>query len=691
MSFRALPLLRLLVFFIAGIFTANLVVYRPVWLITTGCSFVVLVILWLSFNWFRGWYPSRLIVGFLVLMAVFIAGWMITWRYQSTHMSDPLSGCSDPDRWVARVVSLPGHRTNSIRLAARLEYVLTDSGGFSAETGILLYLPVTSDSIPNVGDRIVGFGFLRPVPAPLNPGAFDYKSYLRRQGVMRQVWLTEGNVKVLKQKACRDVFYYAELVRQRLLNVLYRAGYEPDVNAVASAILLGYDDLLDAELRQTYTGSGAMHVLCVSGLHVGIFYAMFAALLFPFARTRRGEVIKTIILLVLIWGYACITGLSASVSRSATMFTFVCIGGGFKRRTSVLNSLTASAFFLLSINPYFLFEAGFQLSFAAVAGIVTFQPVLAQWCYTGNKVLAYCRDLFTVSIAAQLFTVPIILFGFHQFPNYFILSNLIVIPLSYLVLVTGMATLLLSWIPLVGSLIARLLGFLISLMNDGVSFIENLPGSVTHATIFGLPESILLWLAVFGIFFWVVMSRKQGLVISLISLIIMIVSIHYQEISYSKQHVLVVADGGKHLLFGEIAGRQAKWFGSSSAPPVWTLKGMNQHYAVRPEYSAYQCIVTGMDSLESHFIVRASKRIVVIDSTFVIPKGDSKLAAELVLIGQRPRVRPEWVLDRIEGATWVIGNSLSAYRRKQWEEACRSSRANYYRIDSLGALEITLH
>lgn len=690
MSFRTLPLLRLLPFFIAGIFAADFAVATPGWVVTAGVLFVVVAIIYLIFNWFSDWSPSRLIVGFIVLPSVFVLGWMITARYQSVHMKDPLTGFNIPKCWVARVVSLPSIRTNNIRYIARLEYVLTDEGGFEAETGLLIYLPATTDTVPKPGDCIAGFGALRPVQSSSNPEIFDYKTYLKRKGIMRQVWLKKGSFKIIRKKASRDIFYYAELVRQKLLIIINKAGFDPDINAVASAILLGYSDLLDPELLKTYTGSGAIHVLSVSGLHLGIFYAMFAALLFPLSRTRKGEVIKTIILLILIWGYAYITGLSVSVARSATMFTFVAVGCGFRRRTSVLNSLVASAFFLLSFNPYYLFEIGFQLSFAAVAGIVVFQPVLAQWLFTKNKVLAYGRDLLTVSIAAQMFTAPIILFIFHQFPNYFLLSSLIAIPLSYLILVTGMATLFLSWIPWVGGLVSRLLGFLIGLMNDGVSFIEGLPGSVTHVTIFGMPEVILLWFAVLGILYWIILRKNQGFIISLIAVVVLTICVHYQSVKRYNNHFLVVADGGKNLLFGEISGGRSQWFGTATTPPDWTLSGINRYYAVSPEHSAYQCINTSSESIESHFIVRANKRIVVIDSTFHLPKGDGKLTANLVLVGQRPRIRPEWILNRIEGATWVIGNSLSVYQRKQWEEACRNVKVAFYRVDSLGTFEITL-
>lgn len=690
MNIRTLPLVRLLVVFVAGILTADSfpeTMNHGAWI---GVGLLILALAWTIFNWLKTWYPSRWIISFVVMPAVFSAGLLVTLRYQSANMTDPLASMPKPETWVAEITALPDYRTNSIRIKASLISVLTSEGIQPATTGLLLYLPVTTKQVPQVGDLIAGVSRLVPIPEPLNPGAFNYKEYLARKGVLRQGWMPEGSFSILSAKAPRNIIYYSELVRSHLLKIIGQKLTDRKINAVASAILLGYDELLDPELRRTYSGTGAMHVLCVSGLHVGIFYALFAALLFPLSRSRRGEVVKTIILLLLIWSYACVTGLSASVARSATMFTFVAIGKGFQRRTSVLNSLLASAFFLLSINPYFLYEAGFQLSYAAVAGIVTFQPVLAQWWPARNKVLIYIRDLLTVSVAAQMFTVPIIIAGFHQFPNYFILSNAVVIPLSFLILVSGMATLAFSWVPVAGDLLSWLLGHLIWLMNGGVTMIEKLPGSVTYIPVFGPADTLLLFLAVTGLLFWLVMRIKTGLIFSLIALLLMAVSIQIQRFNYANQEKLIIADGGRHLLAGTIEGRKARWIGSSATPPLFSLNSLNQHYAIDPENWLYESLSSQVGAATGHFIIVGGKRLVIIDSTFRIPKTNSRLKADLVIVGPRPRVQPEWVVHRIEGASWVLCGSLSEYRRRQWEETCRKSNAKVHRIDSLGALEISL-
>lgn len=685
MTYRTLPLLRLLLAFIAGIVLYDAIGWLPSWMPAVIISFLTVLAILLGVNFPVRFRRQQWVAGALTLVVVFLTGMLVTHNYFGNHVAKPISPVEPARGWIARITSLPSPRTNSQRLEAKVLAVEVNGKLTRFETGALLYFPATAEKLPALGQTIAVSAVLREIPNALNPGAFDYKKYLARQGIHRQAWVREGTFRVLDIPVHRSVFFYSELIRQKLVTILRQNLPDSDVQSVAAAILLGYDDLLDSELRAAYSGTGAMHVLCVSGLHVGIFYAIFAALLFPLSRSKRGEIIKTVLLLLLIWGYAVLTGLSPSVSRSATMFTFVAIGKGFHRRTSVLNSLMASAFFLLSVNPYYLFSAGFQLSFAAVAGIVTFQPVLASWWPVRNKAFVYLRDLVTVSIAAQMFTMPITLFGFHQFPNYFLLANMVVIPLSFFVLVSGMATLAFFWIPSVGQALAWVLGQLIWLMNYLISVIEELPGASTQVAVFGLAEAVLLFVVVVGLLFWLVMKQRQGLFVSLISLLLLVGSVQFQRFRHSRQHSFVVADGGKHLLLGSVQGRKANWLGSAAEAPGFSLSALNQHFAIDHRQSAYQCL--GMpDSLSAHFLVLSGYRVVVIDSSFKLPENDKTLRVDWVIIGSRPRIKPDRVVHRILGATWVLASNLSEYQQKRWKEELQKQKAKCYSIKETGAL-----
>lgn len=688
MDHRSLPLIRLLLIFIAGIIVFDSLNGVPAWFVYAAYGLMLFCLIWLLTNLSRGWVTLRFVTGFLVYLSVFASGVLISKSYYERNVSGPSLAAAIPGQWVAEVVSQPASRIGSFRLNVHVVAVKQADSLITTHFGAILYLPLTTVSVPHVGDIIAVSAPLKEIPKSLNPGAFDYHLYLARKGIHRQAWLPEGSFRVLNERAAKSIFYYAEKVRWKLLEIIAQRLPDKTVSSVASAILLGYGDLLDPGLRQAYAGSGAMHVLCVSGLHVGILYAIFAALLFPLDRSRRGEALKTILLLILIWGYALLAGLSVSVARSATMFTFVAIGKGFNRRTSALNSLLASGFFLLVVDPYYLFEVGFQLSFAAVAGIVLFQPVLAQLWPADNRVVIYIRDLITVSVAAQLFTMPVTLLNFHQFPNYFFLANLVVIPLSFCILVVGMATMFFHWLPYVGYWLLLTLSFLIGLMNRGVTFIEHLPGSLSYFPVFGKLDALLLFAVVLGLLYWVVMRFQRGLWFALISLLMLITSVQISRFHYIRQKLFVIADGGKCMLLGTIRGREANWMGRSGEAPRFFLSGINQHFAVSPDHSFYKSFFSSGNDMSSHFRVVNNRRIVIVDSSFRLLRGKSRLTADLVLVEGYPRMKPEWVVPRIDSAVWVLSPCLTVATRKRWEQECCIMGASVYRMDSLGAFII---
>ena len=213
-------------------------------------------------------------------------------------------------------------------------------------------------------------------------------------------------------------------------------GVEGKQLKVASALLLGYRENLDKELVKSYASAGAMHVLAVSGLHVGILYLLLTRI-FSFLKkvkkVKNGKFILTILIVSFLWFYAIMTGLSASVMRATTMFSFIVIGNELlNRKTSIYNTLAVSAIILMIINPFIVYQVGFQLSYVAVVGIVYLQPKLNRLFYSRYKLVRGVWAITCVSLAAQIATFPLSLHYFHQFSTYFFISNLIVIPASSL-------------------------------------------------------------------------------------------------------------------------------------------------------------------------------------------------------------------------------------------------------------------
>jgi len=393
--------------------------------------------------------------------------------------------------WRVRVEDFPVVRAKTVKMKAR---VLQSADGQMMDGSVILYVQNGSgaDTI-DYGDVLLLNTCFSEFEPPKNPDAFDNQLYMKRKGIYYTGYVQEGCWLPADRAPANPLRALAHWMQGRMAALFARSGMTGSELEIVKAILLGDDDTMEPELKALYAAAGVSHILCVSGMHVGVIFMILNFLLRPLDLFKGTRYLKTLLMLLAIWLYAHITGLSPSVTRSATMFTFVTIGQVIQRNTNVFHSLLASLWILLSINPLLLFELGFQLSYLAVCGIVLLQPVLAGIYSCRTRVGTYFWSLATVSVAAQISTFPISAHYFGQFPNYFLLSNMTVIMLSFVVMMTGIALLCVSFVPLVGGWVSFLLTWEIRLMNGIVSFVERLPGSVTRDIDMSAGQMLLLY------------------------------------------------------------------------------------------------------------------------------------------------------------------------------------------------------
>ena len=346
----------------------------------------------------------------------------------------------------------------------------------SMDSKIIAYFEKNEKSLSlKYGDCIALFASPDEVEKPPNPEQFDYKDYLYKKGVTHQVYLKSDAWIDIGYNDSNPIYRFSYWMRDFLLETMQNLGVQDEEYSVAAAILLGYDDSLPQELRQKYVAAGAMHILCVSGLHVGVIFMVFSYMLaFLDDRRKWQYVVKNCILFVLIWFYALIAGLAPSILRATIMLSFVIVGNMINRKGVLLNSLAASAFILLCVNPANLFDVGFQLSYLAVIGIVVLQVPISKIVYSKYKIINKIWEITSVTIAAQIATAPFTIYYFHQFPIYFWLSNLFMTPISSVVIMGGMIMLLIFFIPYVNVAVAWIVSKMIYVMNFGVSWIESL-------------------------------------------------------------------------------------------------------------------------------------------------------------------------------------------------------------------------
>src|SRR5258706_1703272 len=489
MKWQPFPMLRIAVFFAGGVLLG---IYQPDF-IPFGLAIGLGVfgsILFFAFRFFLTKNQLALYSGLSGLLVIFLLGYSRLIFFTDSKKENHISKIPDPiEAYEAIVRSVPEEKVKSWKV--ELEVVQAKTNHFwKPVTGkLLLYISKkNNDGVTwRYGDIILVKGSPQEFNPPGNPGEFDFKRFLSFKNISHQQFVSIDEVKWICSTSAKGFIYYSHQARAWCMNKINEFVHGDDERAIAIALVLGVTDGIDNDLQNAYAASGAMHVLAVSGMHVGIIYAIILFLFKPLNKSRWSKWMVAILSLILLWAFAFVTGLSPSVLRAVTMFSFIAVARPFGRRTNIYNTLAASAFVLLIYNPYLIMSVGFQLSYLAVLGIVYLQrPIYNLW-EIENTAGDWVWKITCVSMAAQAATFALGLLYFHQFPTYFLVSNLFVIPLSTLVLVMGIFLLMVSFLSPIASITAVILEWLIKALNWIVFKTEALPFSLInniHITIF---------------------------------------------------------------------------------------------------------------------------------------------------------------------------------------------------------------
>ncbi len=470
-----------------------------------------------------------------------------------------------PKYYYAILVEPPIVKEKSIKVMMKV-FGIEDDNGYNHDVNakVVSYFEINDKSLGlRYGDCIVFMTNPEQVEKPPNPEQFDYKDYIYKKGVTHQVYLKSDAWLDIAYNDSNPIYRFSYWLRDFLLETMQELGVHGEEYSVAAAILLGYDDSLPQELRQKYVAAGAMHILCVSGLHVGVIFMVFSYMLaFLDNRKKWQYVMKNCVLFVLIWFYALIAGLAPSILRATIMLSFVIVGNMINRKGVLLNSLAASAFILLCVNPANLFDVGFQLSYVAVIGIVVLQVPISKVIYSKYKIVNKIWEITSVTIAAQIATAPFTIYYFHQFPIYFWLSNLFMTPISSVVIMGGMIMLLIFFIPYVNVAVAWIVSKMIYIMNFGVSWIESLPYSIIKGLYVNDIQFVVLLIILLLLLLLIECKDiKMLLSIMIMSCIFLIVNVdinlkrHKQKelVIYSINNMTAIdfINGGEHLILSD--------------------------------------------------------------------------------------------------------------------------------------------
>ena len=579
--------------------------------------------------------------------------------------------------YVARVYEYPTERPNSIRTVLDLEYQFGDSVPSRSVSGkVMAYFPKSDSSFAlRYGDLIAIPAPVREVTPPRNPGEFDYRAYLYRKGITGQVYLKDEDWIDLQANKANPIYAFSYRFRDVLLASLQRSGLSDNEFGVAAAILLGYDDNLADEVRKNYVAAGSMHILCVSGMHVGIIF-LLSSFLFGFLNRKKWQkTVKHLLLLVLIWFYALIAGLSPSVMRASLMISFVIIGEMINRKGFIINSLAASAFILLCVNPYNLFEIGFLLSYAAVLGIVVLQKPIYSLLYFKNKLLDKAWNITAVALAAQISTIPFTLFYFNQFTTYFWLSNLFMTPISFVVVISGMVLLLVSWIPYVSTFVGYLVWGAVYVMNWVVEQVESLPFSIIKGLYVSEFEFAMLLLAFVLLLLMVSMQKRRLFIPMLSALLLVMVSVTLRLYGTDGQQGMTVFSlrnhtavdfvrGGEHVLLADSALMTDESTIDYSLKGAWAKRHLSSHP-----------IVVGFEEDFEGESLAKKQNLIAFDGGLLALWDDSlqakdslsyRMPVDYLLVTGKQKPDVQSIVNSYDAKKLLIDGSVPRYLAEKW-------------------------
>lgn len=683
---RSIPLLPYFIPFVAGIWLTDAfpVLRVQSYTITCGVYFILISAIILIYL-YNSQYSKRWINGVFCAISMLLLGILSCSATYHRFNHNHYSSYGVPNHFQAQVIDFGVERPKSLRFTVKI-IAIYDSTEWKAASGkILLYAQKDSLSKTLLPNDIIYFnGLCQEISHAGNPASFDYKKYMNRKGIYDRIYLKSGQWKKCGQTR-PGLLAMAQQIRQILLKQLATQEIKGDEYAVASAILLGYDDFLEPELRKTYSGSGAMHILCVSGLHVGIIFLISNILLSFLVKFKNGRQIRAVLIILVIWLYAMISGLSPSVSRAATMFSFVSAGMILKRDTPIYNTLLASAFFILLFKPLILFEIGFQLSYAAVLAIVSFEPYLSSLWKTDNKMLKYIRGLISVSLAAQAGTFAIALFYFHQFPNYFLLTNILVIPLSFVVMISGVLSLAVMWIPYIGIWAVKLLGFLIRILNLSVQTIETLPFSVSKGLFIQSYELIMIILILIMIALWFHNRKNRLLAVSLGILCLLFISLSLRQFWQLKQQKLIIYNTPGHFSADFIQGKAAlhlcdSAFSTKTDAAAFYLSNSRASLGIS-EISTKNINET---SAKSQKILFNNLKIIICQEI----QQHKKDSCDIFILNQSNAKSLRQIQECIYSKIYIADASNKQWRVKKWQAEADEYLIPFYDVSSSGAFII---
>lgn len=529
-----------------------------------------------------------------------------------------------------------------------------------------------------IGNKVALHAKLLQLQKPLNPDQFDYGSFLRNKSIYGQVYADDSSIAVFTSVE-KNGYYYSAVFRTRVIENLKNSGFNQKELGVVHALILGQRQDLDPTILQNYQYAGVIHILSVSGLHVGFVLLFLNFFLNFLPNSNRYRVFKVLTIILILWCFALVAGFTPSVVRSVTMFSFVAIGMYMRRKTYVFYTFYCSIFLILLFEPSFLFDVGFQLSYMALFFILWLQPEFAKVWYPKNKILNHLWQVLTITFAAQLGTMPLSLYYFHQFPGLFFVANLLIMFLITVIMGVGLILVLVAYWTVMPTFFVKVLEKLIWFLNYIVEQVASFESFIFKDIPFTFWMMMTLYLAVFGLGWFIIKQNFRTTSILLVSVLGFQMAYFIFDFNSKNKNELLVFQSRNNSLLIERNGKDVAVFS--------TIK---DDLALRKDRNIISFNVANGTSISSiknmpELLVFQKKKILILDSTSVFVPY---LKPSILIITQSPKVNYERFLKAYNPQMVIADASNYKNVVERIRKTCNQQKIPFHAVAEKGFYRI---
>lgn len=687
---KQVPFLRLLLPLIAGMILSYFF-QIPIWFIILLTTASILIFTFYSFLSSSLKYAMRWLSGLAISVFFICIGYYDYHSNDVQHQKDWIGNNISADSIFYITIQEPlTEKTKSYKTMAAANFVFINHEWEKTKGNIIVYFKKENGK-PNVayGATLIIRKSLQPITNSGNPGAFNYKQYCSFQHIYAQVFLDEHDYTILPEKEISFLQASIFSAQSNVLSVLKENIKDADAAGIAEALLIGYRNDLDKDIVQAYSNTGVVHIIAISGLHIAMIYGLLLFVLKPFRKLKFMKWLQPIIILFVLWSFTFIAGAAPSILRSTVMFSFIIIGTSFNKRANIYNNLAASAFVILLFNPYSLWDVGFQLSYAAVLSIVLFQKNISHWIHFDNKLLYSIWQLNAVTIAAQILTLPVILFYFHQFPNFFLFTNLFAVPFSGLILYGELLLLLVSKLDIINEIVGDAVNACIELMNRFIANVNSIPFSSWENIQINSIQTIFLYLFIISMAYWLIRKKKNGLMLSL-SFMIPFLAIRCTDIiNKNEQQKLIVYNVPQHCAIDLIDGTKYQFIGDDALKE----DGFLRNFHLKPARILNRIMPTNTLAnvhFENNIIYSAARNAVIVDKPIYPSPNMQKIKVGTLIISHNPKLNMEQLATAFDFDEIVFDSSNPLWKINKWKKDCEHLHLRHHSIPEQGAFEMDL-